>query len=104
MKLDWSERALNDVAHLRDYIAQDSPFYARLFTERLVKRTENLVDFPRMGRPVPEAERDDIQELIYQGYRIIYRLDEAQDRIQLVTVIHGSRDLSNADNQPWNAQ
>lgn len=28
MKLQWSERALNDVAHLRDYIAQDSPFYA----------------------------------------------------------------------------
>lgn len=100
MKLEWSARAVNDVAHLRDYIAQDSPLYARLFIERLVKRTENLVDFPRMGRPVPEAERDDIRELIYQGYRLIYRLDEAQHRLQLVTVIHGSRDLGRLS-PPW---
>lgn len=103
MKLEWSERALSDVAHLRDYIAQDSPLYANLFVERLVKRTENLVDFPRMGRPVPEAERDDIRELIYQGYRLIYRLEEAQDRIRLVTVIHGSRDIGRLDSQPWEA-
>lgn len=104
MKLEWSQRALTDVAHLRDYIGQDSPLYARLFIERLVKRTENLPDFPRMGRPVPEAERDDIRELICQGYRLIYRLDEAQDRIQLVTVIHSSRDLAQAGSPPWSAQ
>ncbi len=103
MRLDWSERALNDIMHLRDYIAQDSPFYARLFTERLVKRAEYLLEFPRMGRPVPEAERDDIRELIYQGYRLIYRLDESLGRIQLVSVIHGSRDLSNTDKQPWSS-
>lgn len=101
MKLQWSERALNDVAHLRDYIARDSPFYARQFTERLVKRTENLPEFPRMGRPVPEAGREDIRELIHQGYRLIYKLDDAQQIASVVTVIHGSRDLSDPDRQPW---
>lgn len=85
---------------MRDYIAQDSPLYARLFIERLVKHTENLLDFPRMGRPVPESERDDIRELINQGYRLIYRLDEAQGRLQLVTVIQGSRDLAKTGSLP----
>lgn len=103
MKLDWSERALSDVAHLRDYIGQDSPHYALRFTERLVKFTEALPNFPRMGRAVPEAEREDIRELIFESYRIIYRLDAANQCIQLVTVIHGGRDLSNKDSQPWNA-
>jgi plasmid stabilization system protein ParE len=55
-----------------------------------------------MGRPVPEANRDDIRELIHQGYRIIYKLDDALQIAAVVTVIHGSRDLSDPDKQPWN--
>lgn len=99
MKLQWSQRALSDVSHLRDYISQDSPFYARQFIERLLKRIEALPAFPQMGRSVPEAERDDVRELIYQGYRIIYRLDA--EKVIIVTVMHGSRDLSKPTNQPW---
>ena len=101
MPLLWSQRALDDVAHLRDYIAQDSAFYARQFTERLVKCIGNLSQFPRMGRVVAEAERDDIREVIYQGYRIIYRLNDARDQVVVISVLHGSRDLNNASNQPW---
>jgi addiction module RelE/StbE family toxin len=101
MKLQWSERALGDIARLRDHIAQDSPFYARQFTERLVKRTESLPEFPRMGRTVPEANRNDIRELIYQGYRIIYQVDDAQQIASVVAVIHGSRNISDPDNQPY---
>lgn len=101
MNLHWSQRALSDVAHLCSYIGQDSPFYARQFTERLIKRIENLTAFPHMGRPVPEAERNDIRELVYQGYRVIYHLNKAHEQIILVTILHGSRDLGNPDNQPW---
>jgi plasmid stabilization system protein ParE len=51
---------------------------------------------------VPEAERDDIREIVYQGYRAIYQLREAQQEIVIVSVVHGSRDLGNAKNQTWN--
>lgn len=102
MKLHWSQRALNDVARLREYIAQDSPFYARQFTERLIKHIENLIAFPHMGRFVPEAEHRDIRELIYQGYRVIYHISNDQNQIELVTIVHGSRDLGGMENKPWN--
>ncbi|MCK4708744.1 MAG: type II toxin-antitoxin system RelE/ParE family toxin [Gammaproteobacteria bacterium] len=50
-----------------------------------------------MGREVPEAEeRDDVRELIFQDYRIIYL--RQPDYIYIVTMIHGSRDLSGMDN------
>ena len=53
-----------------------------------------------MGRLVPEAEdRDDIRELIYQGYRIIYLL--TSERAEIITVVHGSMDLSKQENKPW---
>ena len=53
-----------------------------------------------MGHQVPEAkERDDIRELIYQGYRIIYLV--SQNQVDIVSVLHGSKDLATQDNQPW---
>lgn len=36
MKVIWSEQALLDVEHIRDYIAQDSPDYAQPFIERVL--------------------------------------------------------------------
>ena len=102
MKLRWSKRALKDVAQLRDYIALDSPFYARQFIGRLATRIEGIPAFPQSGRLVPEAERDDMREIIYQGYRAIYQLRETQHEIVIVAVVHGSRDLTNTKNQAWN--
>lgn len=52
-----------------------------------------------MGRAVPEAEREDIREIFYQGYRIIYRT--ASDHLLIVTVLHGSQDLAGQENKPW---
>lgn len=99
MKLVWSQRARTDVQHLRDYIAQDSPFYARQFIERLLKRIDALPDFPHRGRVVPEAEREDIREIIHQGYRIIYRT--TPDHLLIITVLHGSRDVAGQEKKPW---
>lgn len=101
MNLRWSKRALRDVAQLRDYIALDSPFYARQFIGRLTTRIESLPVFPQSGRLVPEAERDDIREIIYQGYRVLYQLRESQREMVVIAVVHGSRVLSNTKNQTW---
>lgn len=100
MKVVWSEQALLDVEHICDYIAQDSPAYAQPFIERLLHTTRHLPDFPQSGRLMPEANSPSIREVIYQGYRIVYRL--RPDTIEIVMVAHGSQNLSNPDNQPWN--
>ena len=92
MKLEWSQRAALDVKHLRDYIALDSTLYAYRFIERLLQSVERLTMFPASGRKVQEAHDDAIREVIYQGYRVIYRIEA--DLVQIVTVVHGSRDLT----------
>ena len=101
MKVIWSEQALLDVEHIRDYIAQDSPAYAQPFIERLLHSTRHLREFPQSGRPMPEANTPNIREVIYQGYRIVYRL--RPDTFEIVMVAHGSRDLNNPASQPWDA-
>jgi plasmid stabilization system protein ParE len=98
--IEWSERASADIRDLHAYIAKDSPYYARRFTDKIIASVEKLVEFPKIGRVVPEAEgRDDIRELIYQGYRIIYLLKS--DNVFIVTILHGSRDLAAGELKPW---
>ncbi len=81
-------------------IAKDSSFYAWQFIERIFEAAKKLDVFPELGRKVPEAEdREDVRELIFQGYRIIYLYHA--DQIYIITVIHGSRDLSSMENKPW---
>jgi len=100
MKIEWSPRAEREVTQLRDYIAQDSPFYARQFAERLVLAVERLSSMPRSGRMVPEAGyQDAVCEIIFHGYRIIYRIKDER-LIQVVTVLHGTRDLASME-PPW---
>jgi plasmid stabilization system protein ParE len=40
-----------------------------------------------------------VRELIFQGYRIIYRTKP--DRVQIITVLHGSRNLAAKEVKPW---
>lgn len=102
MWINWTEPALDDLEGIQTYIAKDSAYYARQFIERLFEAAKKLEDFPEIGRHVPEAEeRNDIRELIFQGYRIIY-LAQA-NTVSVITVIHGSRDLKGMANKPWAA-
>ena len=101
MKIEWSARSRTDLKELKNYISQDSPHYARRFITRIIASVEKLTDFPDIGREVPEAQdREDVRELIFQGYRIIY-LHQA-DYVYIVNVIHGGRDLAGIDDKPWN--
>jgi addiction module RelE/StbE family toxin len=99
MQIEWTDPALDDLEAIRDYIGNDSPHYARQFVERVFAVVEKLQDHPHIGRPVSEADHGDVRELIFQGYRIIYRTKP--DRVQIATVIHGSRKLAAKETEPW---
>lgn len=101
MQVNWTESALDDLAAIQSYIARDSAYYAKQFIERIFDAVEKLAIFPELGRQVPEAEeRNEVRELIFQGYRIIYAFQA--HAIFVVAVVHGARDLS-AMTKSWNA-
>jgi toxin ParE1/3/4 len=99
MKLDWSEPALDDLDDVVRYISKDSSYYAREFAERVFAATDQLADFPLIGRLVPEADDKTIREVLVQSYRVMYRV--GNNRVLVVAVIHGRRDLSSTEIKPW---
>jgi toxin ParE1/3/4 len=96
MKVIWSARALMDLEEIQAYIAKDNPTYAPIFVARLLHTTRHLPQFPLSGRLMPEAQQLNIRELLFQDYRIIYRVKP--DLIEVVMVVHGSRNLDNSNN------
>jgi plasmid stabilization system protein ParE len=99
MKLIWTDPSVEDLRAIRDYIARDSDSYAAGLIGEVVLSVERLLRFPRLGRVVPEAQDENIRELLYQNYRIIYRI--MGERIEILAIVHGSRDLTARQPAPW---
>ena len=89
MNVVWSPLALERVSEIALYIARDDPDAADRWVVSLFERVEQVQDFARSGRRVPEIGRVDIRELLYGNYRIIYRIESK--RIAILTVRHGSQ-------------
>lgn len=90
-RIVWTAEAIADIEAIRDFIARNSPHYGNVVAARLVETVDRLRDFPKSGRVVPELRRDDIREIIYGLYRVVYRLREADDILEVVTVFRASR-------------
>ena len=91
MQRRWTLQAADDLAAIRDFIAQGSPVYARQIAERLYEAAVRLEQFPDSGRMVPERQDPKIREVLRSPYRIVYR--RGADDIELLTIHHASRPL-----------
>jgi plasmid stabilization system protein ParE len=99
MILFWSTPAIDDLTGVRDYIAQGSQYYAAEFIQRILETVQKLEQFPELGRIIPEIGDPNARELIFQNYRILYRLKP--DRIDVAAVIHGRRDIRRNIAERW---
>lgn len=54
MKVVWTDTAKRNLRTIHDYIAQDSPAYAKRMVDRLTNRSKQIAVFPLSGRIVPE--------------------------------------------------
>lgn len=90
-KLIWSEEAISDIEGIYDYVARDSPLYAKYQTESIGNSAERLCQFPESGRHLPEFPHLPHREIIVSNYRVIYRYDSNNDEVKIVSVVHGSR-------------
>ena len=85
----WTPQAADDLEAVTDFIAADSPHYAKLFAMDVLKAVERLAVFANSGRVVPEASDPLVREILLGNYRIVYRVRETA--AEILTVYHGAR-------------
>lgn len=89
MTVVWTEHALRCLSEIEAYIAEDDPAAAVIFTERLIRRTDLLIDQPQAGRLVPEVPGRELRELIEGNYRIVYRINV--NVVEILTVFEAHK-------------
>jgi len=83
MEIIWSPLALEKIEQIGDYIAKDAPDRARSFVDRLVESAERLREFPLSGQIT--RENPAFRQVVTQGYRLIYQVQEKT--VDILTVI-----------------
>ena len=86
MRVQWSPLAIERVAEIAGFIAEDNPRSAEKWVQDAFARVKQLRQFPKSGRRIPESPRPDLRELVWGNYRIIYRLEARW--ISILTVRH----------------
>ncbi len=93
VKIKWTEKASSDLKAIHEYIAKDSKIYATRFIKSLIGATIKLETMPYCGHIVPEIEIYGFREIVYYNYRIIYRITEHSNDVEILAVTHGAREI-----------
>ncbi len=91
----WTNHALAQLRHIHNYIAEDSPLYAKRVSDALVRKTFLLDELPRLGRIVPELNDEMVREVSPYSYSILYEIKTTH--IGILAVIHKRRDLQTGE-------
>ncbi len=94
-RVNWAPQALQDLEAICDHIARDAPGYAQAFADQAFEAAERLEIFLRSGRIIPEIEDEDLREIIFKGYRIMYII--TGDEVDVLTVYHSAREFGPSD-------
>ena len=95
MKLYGAKEALIRLQEIEEFISKDNPKIAIEFTDKLISISETIPQNPEKGRVVPELAMEQIRELLYKGYRIVYLRKEKS--IEILTVFEGHQLLNKKD-------
>lgn len=89
----WTEPALSDLNEIADYIALDKFSAAQRLIQQIFSSVERLEQFPESGRIPPELEHSRYREIIIGPCRIFYRSDNEQNKVYILYVMRGERQL-----------
>ena len=96
----WSELAKKHLSEIDTYIAEGSPFYSIIFIDKLIAAIEKIGAYPRCGRGVPEFGQENLREVIFREYRIVYSV--GSDTVTVVAIVHGAMDIiRKRKKEPW---
>jgi addiction module RelE/StbE family toxin len=93
VQVKWTAQAKADLKDIANYISVDSVKYAKFQVNKIITITKVLKSHTRIGKVVNEFDNQNIRELVYGNYRIIYKL-KSLNRIHIVAIHHSARDLT----------
>lgn len=73
MKVSFSKDAKDFLLSNKKYISKDNPTVARSYTEKLINRIVDMLQFPNIGKINTIFDNESIREISLDGMKIIYK-------------------------------
>ena len=88
MRIEWTKRAIRDLAALQGYIADRNAAAEKVTVTQIRDSVQRLTTFPASGRP---GKKPNTRVVVVSGppFLVVYRVSD--DEVQILGVIHGAR-------------
>jgi len=83
MKILFKDSFVNRLTRQIDFIADDSPTRAKKFKNQLLKEIKKIPKMPYSNRQSIYFDNQDIRDLIFKGYTIVYRVNTKNNIIEV---------------------
>ncbi len=88
MRIVWSPTALDDLKHVRSYIARRNPAAAADVAKAIPEAVQNLAGHPSMGRP---GRLPGTRELVVTGTPFVVPYTVREQAVEIIAVLHGAQ-------------
>jgi toxin ParE1/3/4 len=87
----WSDNAKSELRRIVDNIGADNFVAAERFAGEVIRRVDQLSQFPRSAAVYKRRRGLEIRQLTCRRYRIFYRVQPRLMRVEVMSIRHGAR-------------
>lgn len=81
MKIVYDPRFITSMRRILEYIALDSRNRSQQFRNDVKTNIETLKQMPYKHRKSIHFEDDQIRDMVFKGYTIVYKIDKSEEKI-----------------------
>ena len=88
MKIIESKQFRDELKTIAFYIRKDKLSASLSFTRGLKKKIKLLVDFPYQSKKSIYFDNDEIRDMVYMGYTIVYEINKEKDVLEILSIFN----------------
>ena len=91
MQLKFDEKFETNFNFILEYIAKDKILAAKDFRKKLLVQIKNLPNFPYKYRKSFYFDDDEVRDMIFKGYTIVYEIDLDNNLIIILDIFNKNK-------------
>jgi toxin ParE1/3/4 len=90
-EISWTTPAVAELEAIIAFLQEHSAAATERITTGIVQRVEQLKSVPFLGTIYPTGSTNPVRKILFEKYRIFYRVVEEAKRVEILSIWHGSR-------------
>ena len=91
MQIKRHRKYISNLFSILEYIAKDKVLASQKFKDDIDEKIENLINFPYKNRPSRYFENENIRDMIFKGYTIVYEVKPQEDTIEILDIFNRNK-------------